>query len=189
MPTLCSVNGCNNQHLAKGFCQKHYQRLRMTGDPLGLRHRGKALDFIHKTVLKHTTDDCLEWPYSRNELGYGITQFGQKGPQRRVSRIVCELVYGPQPAEKLEAAHWCGNSACVSPRHLRWATHRENEADKSRHGTRARGSQHGRSKLSEADVLAIRSQPNRQSKELAAEFGVTSSMICIIRRRGGWKHI
>ena len=31
---LCSVDGCNNNHLAKGFCNKHYLRNKTYGDPL-----------------------------------------------------------------------------------------------------------------------------------------------------------
>lgn len=53
-----------------------------------------------------------------------------------MSRVVCERVNGPAPTEKHETAHGCGNSWCVNKRHLRWATHIENEADKLIHGTR-----------------------------------------------------
>jgi G:T-mismatch repair DNA endonuclease (very short patch repair protein) len=31
---LCSVTGCNNNYLAKGFCNKHYLRNKTYGDPL-----------------------------------------------------------------------------------------------------------------------------------------------------------
>jgi G:T-mismatch repair DNA endonuclease (very short patch repair protein) len=31
---LCSVKECNNKHIAKGFCQKHYDKLKLYGNPL-----------------------------------------------------------------------------------------------------------------------------------------------------------
>jgi G:T-mismatch repair DNA endonuclease (very short patch repair protein) len=31
---LCSIEGCENNHLAKGFCNKHYLRNKTYGDPL-----------------------------------------------------------------------------------------------------------------------------------------------------------
>ena len=34
MVKICSVTGCNNNHLAKGFCNKHYLRNKTYGDPL-----------------------------------------------------------------------------------------------------------------------------------------------------------
>lgn len=187
MLTTCSVDGCSRSHIAKGFCTLHYQRFKRTGDPLGLAHIGVAVAYLHKVAIKHNDDKCLLWPYAKNGLGYAIVHLD--GRQQRASRIICELTHGPQPADKPEVAHWCRNPSCVAPAHLRWASRQDNEKDKDRHGTRARGSRHGRSKLTEADVLAIRAQPHRRTKELAAEFAVTDAMICVIRRRSGWTHI
>ena len=34
MVRLCSVKECNNKHIAKGFCQKHYDKLKLYGNPL-----------------------------------------------------------------------------------------------------------------------------------------------------------
>ena len=31
---ICSVDGCTGSRLARGYCGKHYQRLRLNGDPL-----------------------------------------------------------------------------------------------------------------------------------------------------------
>jgi G:T-mismatch repair DNA endonuclease (very short patch repair protein) len=31
---ICSVKECNNKHMAKGFCQKHYDKFRLYGNPL-----------------------------------------------------------------------------------------------------------------------------------------------------------
>jgi hypothetical protein len=34
MPKICSVDGCDEQHDAKGFCAKHYQKFKRHGNPL-----------------------------------------------------------------------------------------------------------------------------------------------------------
>jgi hypothetical protein len=34
----CSIEGCDNAHLARGWCDKHYRRWKATGDPLAVKH-------------------------------------------------------------------------------------------------------------------------------------------------------
>ncbi|RKX92020.1 MAG: hypothetical protein DRZ90_14325 [Spirochaetes bacterium] len=34
---LCSIEGCERVHMAKGYCELHYGRLRRTGDPMKVR--------------------------------------------------------------------------------------------------------------------------------------------------------
>ena len=33
---LCTVDGCSGVHTAHGYCKKHYAKLRLYGDPLGV---------------------------------------------------------------------------------------------------------------------------------------------------------
>ena len=167
----------------------HYTRLRRTGDPLTPSKNGKVLRFIHDVALKHDTDGCLLWPYTKNPMGYGLMRWKPGGHSSMVHRLVCELAHGEPPPDRPVAAHWCGNPSCVAPGHLRWATHKENSGDMLRHGTLPRGSQHRRSKLTEADVLAIRAQPHRRHADLAAEFGVHLGTIETVIYRRGWRHI
>lgn len=35
---LCSIPGCGNRHVARGWCKMHYQRWRSNGDPLISQH-------------------------------------------------------------------------------------------------------------------------------------------------------
>jgi hypothetical protein len=39
MPKTCSIEGCNEAHIARSWCSSHYQRWRAHGDPLGGRTR------------------------------------------------------------------------------------------------------------------------------------------------------
>jgi hypothetical protein len=55
----------------------------------------------------------------------------------RVSRFICELINGPPPTEKHQAAHnvpdGCIGRRCIEFTHIRWATQSENEMDKPEH--------------------------------------------------------
>lgn len=34
---VCAMEGCSKEHVSKGFCDMHYRRLMVTGDPLGTK--------------------------------------------------------------------------------------------------------------------------------------------------------
>lgn len=140
--------------------------------------------------VDYAGDDCLTWPFARMPDGRGGVKF--RGKQLTAARAMCELAHGSPPSSKHEAAHSCGkgNAGCVNPRHLRWATHVENEADKIEHGTRPRGERQGSSKLKASDVVAIRAMHGTMSQsKIAAQFGVQKSTVFKIVHRLRWGHI
>lgn len=130
--------------------------------------------------------DCLIWPFSRDKQGRALLSIS--GTTKKTSRIMCEYRHGPPPTHKHHATHSCGKGhlGCVNGSHLRWATHKENMADMIIHGTQSRGERHGAAKLTEADVLAIRSMTGVLRKEIAAIFGVSRTNINAIMRRKSW---
>lgn len=129
---------------------------------------------------------CLPWPYRCVPSGYGLAVVG--GVQKRASRWMCILVHGEPPFHRAEAAHSCGNASCVNPTHLRWATPRENAADKNTHGTVVRGERNGRTSLSDADIIEIRNAPPDLGA-LMKKFGVSKGCISKIRSGSRWSHI
>lgn len=135
------------------------------------------LDQLHQ-MSAVGSDECISWPYGKNDKGYGYVWDGSR--QRRTHVLVCELFHGERPAGH-EAAHGCGNRACVNPRHLRWATSSENKADIRLHGRQ-------RTVLSADQVADIRQRSTSESgRQLAAEFGVAPSTVHRIVAGHKWK--
>lgn len=183
----CAVAGCNGKSRARGYCVAHYKRWARHGDPLaGGTPMGARQAWIdeHKN---YSGEDCLVWPFGRTVSGYG--QFRVDGRSTLASHGMCRAAHGSPPTPLHQAAHSCGNGnkGCVNPRHLRWATRLENEADKIIHGTLARGERQGSSKLTSEDVRAIRSIAGKRSHhQIARDFGVARSQIGRIINRERW---
>lgn len=134
----------------------------------------------------HDSDDCLLWPYGTNDKGYGLATIG--GVQKGAHRWMCILAHGDPGPLKKHAAHRCGNPPCVNPRHIRWATHRENMLDKNVHGTMNRGERNGKTTITEADVIAIRNAPAKLAP-LVEKYGLTRHALSKIRAGKTWRHV
>lgn len=124
---------------------------------------------------------CWIWVGARNSLGYGRAWDGSK--ERKAHRLSYELHCGPIPDGKV-ICHKCDNPPCVNPDHLFPGTQAENTADMFAKGRgvipKPVGANHGRAKLSDADVEEIRASTCKQ-RELAAQFGVTQACISLIK--------
>lgn len=191
----CKIEGCGKPVEGWGWCRAHYQRWQRHGDPLGGgvprgETLGSATLFYREVVLtdaRGPNDPCLIWPFARGRHGYAEIQID--GKQATVSRFVCREAHGEPPTPKHDAAHSCGKGhlGCVTKSHLDWKTRAENMADQLAHGTRIRGTKSPFAKLTEADVVAIRSM--RGSKSLAkigAVYGVSKGSIYDIIRGRTW---
>jgi hypothetical protein len=189
----CAVDGCDRPMKHLEWCGAHYERWRRHGDlneAVPIRPKGVALGILHQIVLPYQGDDCLQWPLKGRVFGYPKIAF--EGQDRLVSRVVCEITHGPAPSPIHEAAHSCGNGAkgCISPKHIRWATPVENEADKVAHGTAPKGERNAQSKLREPDVVAIRRIGKSASQAaIARRFGVSPGLVSRILSRRLWSHL
>lgn len=161
--------------------------------PTGMQKKPKSkhgvpLQFLNEIANARNSNECIQWPFARAGKGYGHLRQGSK--MVYAHRLICEMVHGPAPSPKHQAAHSCGHGfdACVNPRHLRWATQKENDADKAKHGTQNRGERHGIAKLTEKDVRKIRIALSEGHSQLviANDFGVSTSTIGRIARGECW---
>lgn len=185
---ICSIPGCGKKYYGRGYCSQHYQNMRATGSPLGKgRSPPKSLVFLRENV-GYSGADCLAWPFGKFTGGYGMLEVNYKVWQAH--RLMCTMAHGEPPSPNLEAAHSCGNGhlGCVSPRHLRWATHAENMADKIAHGTSNRSTRNGQSVLTEEDVIAIveRRRAGATFKDIGVEFGVHAQTVSSIVSGRQW---
>lgn len=145
--------------------------------------------FWDKVQIKHP-NDCWEWTASKSPLGYG--QIGAYGKTRPAHRVVWMLTVGPIP-DGLCVLHKCDNRSCVNINHLFLGTQQDNIADMISKGRNVShpGERSGASKLTEQDVLSIRtlSRQGMTQTNIAKQFNVKQSQVSKIILRQFWKHI
>lgn len=130
---------------------------------------------------------CWIWQGNVDKDGYGLIREGGSAGSRRAHRVAYELFYGVSPKGRV-VMHTCDNRICVNPSHLRLGTIKDNNDDRIAKGRSARGEQ-GTAKLKEKDVWAIRgcvAQGELTYEAIAAQFGVTPSLVCAIKRGRVW---
>lgn len=186
---ICTINECGRVSYCRGYCKKHYYRFTKHGDPLGGRSfRGAAFNFITEVALEYVGSECLVFPFPLASTGYG--DFKVDGKRYLAHRYVCEHFNGAPPSPDHEVAHGCGNRSCVNHAHLRWATAKENHADRVIHGTHLRGTNSPNAKLNEESAKEIiRLKGVKSLSELASEFGVSTRTIGRIHHGIRWSWV
>ena len=188
----CKIPNCPNTTAYKNdICAAHRYRMRKCGSymlevPIRKRADRKAPErYIDSVVIADHGDECVIWPFASD--GYPIGSH-PKVKGHAAHRIICQLVYGPPPFEGAQAAHSCGNSLCVNPRHLRWASALENTHDKYAHGTMLFGEKVPSAKLTDERVRFIRNS-DICLRELSKMFGVSIAAVGLARQGKTWKHV
>lgn len=151
------------------------------------------------------SDGCWGWIGSRHKFGYGYLRTG--GITELAHRVSYELNVGTIPSG-MSVLHSCDNPPCVNPAHLHLGTQTDNMREckergrnsygtehsarlKSKPWTPARGESNGLSKLTEDDVLEVRSlhRDGVSNVALARQFRVTQPTICQVVNRKSWRHV
>ncbi len=142
-------------------------------------------------------EQCWPWRSYRSS-GYG--RFWLLGWMPRAHRIAWVLSHGRIP-NGLRVCHHCDNPPGCNPAHPFLGTDRDNVLDRvhkgrpgggGAKGNSARGERHGRAKLTEGQVRAIRRRRNAEgvsSRKLASHYGVSRGAIYHIVSGRNWKHL
>lgn len=192
---ICSIEGCGKPRRMRGWCSMHYYRWRAHGDPLKVQvtyaSADQQIDFIEKYIVLYEGEECLAWPFSHDPKGRA-TLYRGNGKRESACQVICTLAHGNRPSSRHVSAHRCGrgHEGCVNPKHLRWATQKENAADRDRHLTTVRGEEMWCAKLTVSDVRQIRSLGSTVSqRQLSKRYNVSIPTIRCVLTGKTWKHV
>lgn len=156
----------------------------------------KSLSRFNSRFAAGDPNECWMWQGFRNPAGYGTFCF--RGAMIIASRMALSIKLGRMVQHPLMACHTCDNPSCVNPAHLWEGTRSDNVKDAIRKGrmkfkpipveTHVSGEDHPFSKLTDADVRAIRAS-DLSHAELGRAYGVSRTNIGYIRSRKTWQHV
>jgi hypothetical protein len=126
---------------------------------------------------------CHEWTGCIMPNGYG--QFHKDGKTAYAHRVAYELANGVATDFVL---HKCDNRKCVNPGHLFSGTFDDNMADMVAKKRQAHGEKNSHAKLNAEKVKAIRSEVGLH-REIGAKYGVTASLVSMIRSGRIWRNV
>ena len=146
------------------------------------------LERFEEKYIPEPNSGCWLWTASVNGDGYGQFFVGKKVLAHRAS---WSMVYGDIP-ESTCVLHHCDQPSCVNPDHLFLGSKKDNSHDMMKKGRTTVlgmiGDDHPTAKLTEKEVLVIRKDPRLQ-RVIAAEYGVTQSLISAVKLKRYWSHI
>jgi len=155
-----------------------------------------------KKVYKDPETGCWVWKgqtygnksnNTRSPYGRFRVTTNKKAKEWRAHRWAAKYIAG-WDIEGWFVCHHCDNPPCVNPDHLFLGTAWDNSQDMKIKGRRkgiCNGSQHGRAKLTEADIPVIRDllAQGEMLKTIAAQFGVAPETIGDIKHGRHWGHV
>lgn len=158
----------------------------------GLARTRPAEDRFYEYLRLDLVTGCFVWTRRCDRDGYGRLTIHGAGGQRvcmPTHRFAWTVTFGQIP-EGLSVCHECDNPPCCNPSHLFLGTNQQNTADKVAKGRQAAGEGNFMAKLTEVQVIEIRSRltgSELSHRQLAREYGVHPSTIDRIALGATWK--
>ena len=149
------------------------------------------IDFVLDRYIPEPNSGCWLWTVACNNYGYGSFRrretVGGKLRNYLAHRLTYQHFRGPIPTG-LQVLHQCDVPSCINPDHLFLGTQAHNMADMAAKGRSMRGARNVNTKLTEAQVRAIRAD-RRKLREIAADYGTTLQNIWYVKNGDTWKHV
>jgi hypothetical protein len=183
----CIVDGCDNLIEKKHLCGKHYQKMKLYGDPLGFALPKGPQNLTDKLMQKLNIcgkNDCWEWTGCKNPKGYGV--LGAKEIGEQLAHRISYIVHVGSIPKGMCVLHKCDNPSCCNPRHLFLGDNNDNTQDMI---SKCRDRSFGRKRrLADDDVRLIRDK-NNPASVLQEMFNISSSMVSLIRLRKSYRNV
>lgn len=179
----CGKKFFRKDYQTPGLWRKQRFCSRICGRPV---RRPVTKSAFLKKVNKNPETGCWIWAGRIDHKGYGV--LWNNGKHVKAHRLSWEFHNGAIP-DKMSVCHHCDTPPCVNPDHLFIGLQADNVRDMDSKGRRgaAKGSKHGRSILTEDQVLLV-FKDRRSDMLIAAELGVSKSTINAIRSGQNWGH-
>jgi hypothetical protein len=169
---VCSVEGCNEKHDARGLCHKHYWRWKRNGHT-SLKYESHGMNgtriYLLWASMKARCSNEND-PRFKNYGGRGITVCDEW--RNSFSAFYRDM--GDPPTDKHEIDR-LDNDDNYCKENCAWRTHEEN-------------TQHTRRTKLTIEKARIIKHSDRPNQELADEFGVHNSQISRIKSGKHWKN-
>ena len=189
----CTIDGCDRTKImARGWCGPHYKRWYRHGDPLAPINRrapdgstaDERLRYVGWTEVQRRDGltPCWEWDGLLDKRGYGRVWDGERVA---AAHRLAYVTWGGELADDELACHRCDNPACINPAHIFPGDDATNAADMATKLRSCNGENRPQTKLTDADVAAIRAAYTGRRGEqarLAARYGVSPSRVSVIVR-------
>lgn len=142
---------------------------------------------IEANVRKNEATGCWLWQAGVDGCGYG--QLRVNGPKEKAHRAAYRIFKGDIPPGMC-VCHTCDTPACCNPDHLFLGTAKDNAVDRASKGRGGylKGTANGRAKLTDSDVVFIRSSC-MTGAALGRMFGISKNMACRIKTGKAWTHL
>lgn len=139
-------------------------------------------------------DACWPWLGGTYKLrgGYGaVHTLGSASTrqQRPAHRAMLEATLGRRLLPGMYACHTCDNPPCINPDHLYEGTAADNRRDMVERGRSRRDLTSPGGVLTASQVREIRAIHRQQRGELAARFGISTTMVSIIVHGKQWRRL
>ena len=130
---------------------------------------------------------------SINGIGYAVVGLSKNTIRKafRIHRLLAQH-FIPNPENKEEVNHINSIRSDYRLENLEWVTHSENikHSFKMGYAKPILGSRHGRAKLSDDDVVSIRTKYKQyRVVDIASKFNISIGLVSLIRNRKIWTHI